>query len=1161
MEKQIKTFSYLKKRKTLERLDVFPFIALHLVAVIIFSSLQIHHLLKIVLGALLVLSQLTTFFCKFWSESLRAKICFYIVPSIDTATHVKVNISSHKFKMINRTTISEIIRKPEFSLTYVAVENVNFIYDEPTKKFEKINFKIKKKVKEFLDFEPINNDKSLELLRENFGFNTMKIPIPSFFSLYKEHIVAPFFVFQLFCILLWVFDDYGLQSAMTLLMLGIFEATVVAQRIINLITLRKMRVPPHFIFTYRSGQWNKISSAELLPGDIVSVVDGTNYESIKEKNEDETGNLILQFVNKLKEIKKKNDEIRQQRSVTTVISKHVAKEPCPLTCDMLILCGSAIVNEAMLTGESIPQIKNSLMKIDNEYENILDHKSQHKNSILFAGTKVVKSQSATEENEPLPPKVALPPPDRGCICLVLKTGFSTSQGKLLRTVMFSSERTTGDSKDAFIFIFCLLIIALGASYYVLIEGIKREGEITYKLLLRCIIIITSVVPAELPIELSLAINQSLFFLQGKRIVCIEPFRIPFAGKIDHCCFDKTGTLTKDEFIMRGVVKTDINLPINANSVDEETTSVLLGCNSLLNIRGKVVGDPIETAIFKSAGGVIETDYRISAANKKCKILNLRRYAFDANLKRMSCLVKFYSGLLPDTQSTRVLTKGAPEVIKTLLKSIPENYDATYNKFAKQGYRILALAYKDDDTLDQHTKREDVENNLNFCGFVIVETPLKNDTNKYISELVAAKYEVSIITGDHHLTTSKVAQDMKIGPNKIAFMKITENNTIEYQDLDSNKIDFITDKNYMDENSIRELSTNYTLGLTGKEMEKLENNEKILPNKHFIFTYIKLFCRVSPGQKDDIIKLLIKAGKNPSMCGDGSNDVGALKRAVIGIALLNSEETSEQKQQPFSIFSLEDDNSIKSGDVTAAAPFTSKSGSIKCIKNIFIQGRCTLVITFQMFKVLALNCLLSAYSLSILALKGIKYSDYQSTYMGFVVAFYFLMLSKAEPLKKLNENRPPYTIFTISSIISIIGQALTHLTSLYLILVLTGQYDIVKELESLKSLDDPFTPTLINTVMFIFAIINQTINFIVNYQGEPFMESIFKNKWLIRLSGLIVSLTVVVIFDLSPDLAKTLELVQLPEDVVYRMSFLGVLLGDFVICFVFENWKKIFRLYK
>lgn len=155
----------------------------------------------------------------------------------------------------------------------------------------------------------------------------------------------------------------------------------------------------------------------------------------------------------------------------------------------------------------------------------------------------------------------------------------------------------------------------------------------------------------------------------------------------------------------------------------------------------------------------------------------------------------------------------------------------------------------------------------------------------------------------------------------------------------------------------------------------------------MFQHIKLFCRVSPAQKDDIIKDLIKSGRNPSMCGDGSNDVGALKRATIGVALLNVEETEHQKKQPFSIFSFDDETTIKSGDVTAAAPFTSKSGSIKCIKNIFIQGRCTLVVTFQMYKILALNCLLTAYSLSVLALKGVKFSDYQSTYMGFAISIF------------------------------------------------------------------------------------------------------------------------------------------------------------------------------
>jgi len=1162
MEKQIKIFSYLKTRKTLERLDVLPFIALHSIMILIFASLEIHYLLKIVFAAILVLSQLVVFFCKFWSESLRSKICFKEVTSISNATHVKVDIQSQKFKMINRTNICEIIRKPEFNnLTYIQIEKVNFIFNNETQSFEKTTYNTKRKVKEYLELQAHKpQDQNFSLLRVKFGNNTMRIPIPSFFSLYKEHIVAPFFVFQLFCILLWVFDDYGVQSAMTLMMLCIFEATVVGQRIISLVTLRKMRVPPHFINVYRSDKWEKVSSAELLPGDIVSVVDGTNYESIVEQDEDEKGNLILQFMNRIKQLKKEKDEKRQEKSVSTVINKHKVKEPFPLTCDMLVLSGSAIVNESMLTGESIPQIKNSLLKIDNEFENELDYKSKHKNCVLFAGTKVIKSMSSLEENEPLPASVGLPPPDKGTICLVIKTGFSTSQGKLLRTVMYSSERTKGDSRDAFIFIFCLLIIAIAASYYVLVEGIKREGEITYKLLLRCIIIITSVVPAELPIELSLAINNSLFFLQSKRIVCIEPFRIPFAGKIDHCCFDKTGTLTKDEFIMRGVVKPEIEMVLGASAVDENTNSVLLGCNSLINIKGKTVGDPIELAVFKSANGVIEADGTITSS-RKCRLINIRRYAFDANLKRMSCLMRYYPGSYSGLFSNRVLTKGAPEVIRSLLKTIPEKYDFTFNEYAKKGYRILALAFKDDDNLHVQSKREEVESDLTFCGFVIVETPLKKNTENYIAELVNAKYDIAIITGDHHLTTAKVAQDLKIGPNEIAFLSVSEEAKINFVDLDN--IQVTSAKGHIDfeEADISEFASRYTLGITGKEMEKLELNDKILPNKHNVFALIKLFCRVSPGQKDDIVKLLIKAGKNPSMCGDGSNDVGALKRAVIGIALLNSEETLEEKQQPFSIFSIDDDSTIKSGDVTAAAPFTSKSGSIKCVKNIFIQGRCTLVITFQMFKILALNCLLSAYSLSILALKGIKYSDYQSTYMGFVVAFYFLMLSKAEPLKKLNENKPPYTIFSVSSIISILGQSVTHLFSLYFILLLTSQYDAIKELESLKSLDDPFEPTLINTVMFIFSVVIQTINFVVNYQGEPFMKSIFQNKWLIRLSGLIVGLTVVVIFDLSPDLANSLELIQLPEDTIYRLTFLGILVGDFIICFVFENWRKILGLYK
>jgi cation-transporting ATPase 13A1 len=275
----------------------------------------------------------------------------------------------------------------------------------------------------------------------------------------------------------------------------------------------------------------------------------------------------------------------------------------------------------------------------------------------------------------------------------------------------------------------------------------------------------------------------------------------------------------------------------------------------------------------------------------------------------------------------------------------------------------------------------------------------------------------------------------------------------------------------------------------------------------------VYARVSPKQKEDILLGLKDAGYTTLMAGDGTNDVGALKQAHVGVALLNgtkedldkiakhfretkmkevyekqiammtrfnqpsppvphqiahlyppgeknphyekamereaqtkanmaaaakgdplpngtangalvqhtpAPETqasgpktaqdprkqhamnsaavmAEKLQESLMSDALSDDEppTIKLGDASVAAPFTSKLANVIAIPNIIRQGRCALVATIQMYKILALNCLISAYSLSVLYLDGIKFGDGQVTISGMLMSVCFLSISRAK----------------------------------------------------------------------------------------------------------------------------------------------------------------------
>ena len=101
------------------------------------------------------------------------------------------------------------------------------LYTPEKKTFAPIPFPINDTIEFYRNAEGIENDQQERKAALVWGQNKLDIPIPKFFDVYKEHLVAPFFVFQIFCSALWLLDEYWYFSLFTLGMLFVFEGTVV----------------------------------------------------------------------------------------------------------------------------------------------------------------------------------------------------------------------------------------------------------------------------------------------------------------------------------------------------------------------------------------------------------------------------------------------------------------------------------------------------------------------------------------------------------------------------------------------------------------------------------------------------------------------------------------------------------------------------------------------------------------------------------------------------------------------------------------------------------------------------------------------------------------------------------------------------------------------
>lgn len=187
----------------------------------------------------------------------------------------------------------------------------------------------------------------------------------------------------------------------------------------------------------------------------------------------------------------------------------VVPEGMNLPCDMVLLSGTAIINEAMLTGESIPVMKSSLPFVSSE---TYSEKGSEKYT-LFGGTSVIQTR---------------PVGDEPVWALVKNTGFLTTKGTLIRDILYPKDIKFEFYSDGFKFVGIMAILA--------VFGIIASAPIQVKIGVPNVLVIdnalnliTVTIPPALPAAMSCGIVFAIRRLKSKSIFCISPPRINMAG--------------------------------------------------------------------------------------------------------------------------------------------------------------------------------------------------------------------------------------------------------------------------------------------------------------------------------------------------------------------------------------------------------------------------------------------------------------------------------------------------------------------------------------------------------------------------------------------------------------------------------------------------------
>ncbi len=491
----------------------------------------------------------------------------------------------------------------------------------------------------------------------------------------------------------------------------------------------------------------------------------------------------------------KSKEIKMREIVPGDIVDLFAGDMIPADL-RIVSCKDLFINQASLTGESFP-IEKIAEPLDNKNGSIAELRN-----IAFMGSSVVSGTA---------------------LGVVVKTGISTQFGEISRklaTIRIETSFDKGIHKFTWLMIRAMFFMVL----FIFAINAFRRGNFIESLLFSLGVAV-GLTPEMLPMLVAMNLSKGAIAMSKREVIVKRLNSIQNFGAMDVLCTDKTGTLTLDKIVLEK----------HCDVVRKEEDDVLRYAyiNSFYQTGLKNL---LDRAILKHEKILIEQFKKID------------EIPFDFSRKIMSVVVQM-------DEKHRIISKGAPEEIfkrctkyelegeilemeDLILTDLKEEYD----NLSADGFRVLAIAYKDMDNARQIYSKDD-EKDLILKGYVAFLDPPKPSAKRAIQALEKLGIEFKVLTGDNELVTKKICSEVGL--------------------------------------DVRGL-------VTGEQMDKL--NDKELQE---LVKTTDVFARLSPLQKERIIRALHENKHIVGYLGDGINDALALKTSDVGISVNNAVDIAKE----------------------------------------------------------------------------------------------------------------------------------------------------------------------------------------------------------------------------------------------------------------------------